>query len=98
MLGLCCCPSFLSNLKSQGVLPAHVTAKVTAPPLPAHKQCVMCCPAGVPGITLHTSEDGGARFKAACLPVALRVSCSSAVLHVDQYAHEPTVNSIFAWG
>jgi len=32
------------------------------------------CIAGVPGITLHTSEDGGAKFKAACLPVALRVS------------------------
>lgn len=29
-------------------------------------------PSGVPGITLHTSEDGGSHFKAACLPVALR--------------------------
>jgi hypothetical protein len=35
--------------------------------------CVCWC-AGVPGITLHTSEDGGTHFKAACLPVALRVS------------------------
>lgn len=28
---------------------------------------------GTPGITLYTSEDGGTNFKAACLPVALRV-------------------------
>ena len=42
-------------------------------------------PAGVPGITLHTSEDGGAHFKAACLPVALRVNCSYAVLHHDTH-------------
>lgn len=39
----------------------------THPPCP-------CPPPGVPGITLHTSEDGGSHFKAACLPVALRVS------------------------
>eukprot|EP00878_Enallax_costatus_P010257 GHUV01010707.1.p1 GENE.GHUV01010707.1~~GHUV01010707.1.p1 ORF type:complete len:710 (+),score=160.81 GHUV01010707.1:152-2131(+) len=29
-------------------------------------------PSGPPGITLHTSADGGITFKAACLPVALR--------------------------
>uniref|UniRef100_A0A383W6M8 VPS10 domain-containing protein n=1 Tax=Tetradesmus obliquus TaxID=3088 RepID=A0A383W6M8_TETOB len=29
-------------------------------------------PTGPPGITLHTSDDAGMNFKAACLPVALR--------------------------
>jgi hypothetical protein len=33
-------------------------------------------PSGPPGITLHTSQDGGVTFKAACLPVALRVGNS----------------------
>lgn len=30
-------------------------------------------PSSVSGITLHTSDDGGTTFKAACLPVALKV-------------------------
>jgi hypothetical protein len=28
---------------------------------------------GMPGITLYTSTDGAATFKAACLPVLIRV-------------------------
>ncbi len=36
-----------------------------------HKRTVD--PSAPPGITLHTSSDGGTSFKAACLPVALRV-------------------------
>lgn len=45
-------------------------------------------PQGPPGITLHTSDDGGSDFKAACLPVALRVggwpSCSHSALRLLQ--------------
>ena len=43
--------------------------------------------AGVPGITLHTSEDGGNSFKTACLPVALKVSVERTNLALAPFFH-----------